>query len=72
MKDAAANEAYTSWLNGEFAPHADGENWRFFTALAEIKTLQELSGRWLEYKGMLPRDGLSEVKYVADYFQPQH
>ena len=41
LEDVAASEAYTKWLDGEFAP--DGQNWRFFTGLG-AKTLQECAG----------------------------
>ena len=68
IEDVAASEAYTKWLDGEFAP--DGQNWRFFTGLVELRLFKSDQGdSWDMAQSCHP---MHRPDYVAAFLQEEY
>ena len=68
IEEVAASEAYTKWLDGEFAP--DGENWRFFTGLTELRFFKSDQGdSWEMAEKYHP---MHDPEYVAAFLQEEY
>ena len=68
LEEIATSEAYTKWLDGDFIP--DGQNWRFFTGLVELRFFNSAQGNSWDlqqcYHPML------YPEYVAGFLQEQY
>ena len=67
-EEVAGSEAYTYWLDGEFAP--DGDNWRFFTGLAALRFFNSVQGDSWELQQSY--HGMDYAEYVAEYLQEEY
>lgn len=68
VENVAASEAYTNWLDGDFAP--DGQNWRFFTGLAQLRLFKSKQGDSWDTTHTLR--AMDCPQYVADLLQEQY
>ena len=67
-EEVAGSEAYTKWLDGDFVP--DGQNWRFFTGLAELRFFNSDRGNSWELKQSC--HPMNYPDYVAEFLQEEY